>query len=72
MVGGASANLRLRSALEGLCADYECELLLAPLSHCADNALMIARAACASFERGEFVGVNEDILSPKSKNFSRI
>ncbi|MDD7600577.1 MAG: tRNA (adenosine(37)-N6)-threonylcarbamoyltransferase complex transferase subunit TsaD, partial [Campylobacter sp.] len=34
VVGGASANLRLRSMLENLCASYDCELLFAPLEYC--------------------------------------
>ena len=72
VVGGASANLRLRSELKALCEDYECELLLAPLEFCADNALMIARASCELYERGEFVGLNANIISPKNQHFFRV
>ncbi|WP_282432262.1 hypothetical protein [Campylobacter troglodytis] len=72
VVGGASANLRLRAQLQTLCKDYECELLLAPLEFCADNALMIARAACELYERKDFVCLNEDIISPKNKHFFRV
>lgn len=72
VVGGASANLKLRSKLKALCSHYECELLLAPLEFCADNALMIARAACELYERGEFVGIDENILNPKNKNLFRL
>lgn len=72
VVGGASANLNLRGRLQKLCEEFECELKLAPLEFCADNALMIARAAISAYERGEFVNINEDILSPKNTNLTRL
>ena len=49
VVGGASANLRLRGMLENLCASYDCELLFAPLEYCSDNAAMRARAAVSKY-----------------------
>ena len=54
VVGGASANLRLRVMLESLCASYDCELLFAPLEYCSDNAAMIARAAVAKYHNKDF------------------
>ena len=54
VVGGASANLRLRSMLENLCASYDCELLFAPLEYCSDNSAMIARAAVAKYHNKDF------------------
>lgn len=72
VVGGASANLNLRSRLQNLCQKYNTNLKLAPLKFCSDNALMIARAAVDAYEKKEFVSIEEDILSPKNKNFSRI
>ncbi|ECQ5573566.1 tRNA (adenosine(37)-N6)-threonylcarbamoyltransferase complex transferase subunit TsaD [Campylobacter jejuni] len=72
VVGGASANLNLRSRLQNLCQKCNTNLKLAPLKFCSDNALMIARAAVDAYEKKEFVSVEEDILSPKNKNFSRI
>lgn len=54
VVGGASANLRLRGMLESLCASYDCELLFAPLEYCSDNAAMIARAAVAKYHNKDF------------------
>ena len=54
VVGGASANLRLRGMLESLCASYDCELLFAPLEYCSDNAVMIARAAVAKYYNKDF------------------
>ena len=56
VVGGASANLRLRDMLESLCASYDCELLFAPLEYCSDNAAMIARAAVAKYHNKDFCG----------------
>lgn len=72
VVGGASANLNLRSCLQNLCQKYNANLKLAPLKFCSDNALMIARAAVDAYEKKEFISIEEDILSPKNKNFSRI
>ena len=43
LVGGASANLAIRSAFETLCAEYGKELHTAPLEFCSDNAAMIGR-----------------------------
>ncbi|MCV3383713.1 tRNA (adenosine(37)-N6)-threonylcarbamoyltransferase complex transferase subunit TsaD [Campylobacter sp. IFREMER_LSEM_CL292] len=68
IVGGASANLSLRSQIEHLCQSYQCELLLAPLEYCSDNALMIARAACEAYERKEFVNIEDDLIKPKVEN----
>ena len=72
VVGGASANLRLRAALAQLCAQQGCELLLAPLELCADNALMIARAGVAKYERGDFAPISAPIISPKNAHFSQL
>lgn len=54
VVGGASANLRLRGMLESLCATHACELLFAPLEYCSDNAAMIARAALPKYHNKDF------------------
>ncbi len=72
VVGGASANLKLRARLKALCESFHCELKLTPLEFCADNALMIARAACSLYERGEFVKISDDIISPKNTTFFRL
>ena len=64
VVGGASANLRLRGMLENLCASYDCELLFAPLEYCSDNAAMIARAAVAKYHNKDFCGSLE--MHPRS------
>ena len=64
VVGGASANLRLRSMLENLCASYDCELLFTPLEYCSDNAVMIARAAVTKYHNKDFCGNLE--MHPRS------
>ena len=64
VVGGASANLRLRSMLENLCASYDCELLSAPLAYCSDTAVMIARAAVTKYHNKDFCGSLE--MHPRS------
>ncbi|MCR6591477.1 DNA-binding/iron metalloprotein/AP endonuclease [Campylobacter insulaenigrae] len=68
IVGGASANLTLRNQVELLCKEYMCELLLAPLEYCSDNALMIARAACDAYERKDFVDISQELINPKVQN----
>ena len=45
IVGGASANLFLRSEFDKLCKNLGFDLHLAPLEYCSDNAAMIARCA---------------------------
>ena len=65
MVGGASANLNLRKRLEALCQKNGCELLLAPLAFCSDNALMIARAGREKYLKKEFVSHRELAIHPR-------
>ncbi len=55
IVGGASANLALREAMEQVARDFNRSLLLAPLEFCADNAAMIGRVALECYERSLFV-----------------
>lgn len=67
VVGGASANLNLRSRIENLCAKFECELLLTPLKFCSDNAAMIARVGREKYLKKEFVKFNELKINPRVK-----
>ncbi|WP_170000820.1 tRNA (adenosine(37)-N6)-threonylcarbamoyltransferase complex transferase subunit TsaD [Campylobacter sp. RM16189] len=67
VVGGASANLNLRSRIENLCSKFECELLLAPLKFCSDNAAMIARAGREKYLKKEFVKFNDLKINPRIK-----
>ncbi|ULO03487.1 tRNA (adenosine(37)-N6)-threonylcarbamoyltransferase complex transferase subunit TsaD [Campylobacter sp. RM12651] len=72
VVGGASANLLLRSKLDEICKKNNMQLLLAPLKYCSDNALMIARAGVIAYKNKDFVNISDDIINPKSKNFKRL
>ncbi len=63
IVGGASANLRLRASLNELCEKHSCELLTAPLKYCSDNAAMIARAAKEAYYKRAQTSVLDSILS---------
>lgn len=66
VVGGASANLNLRGQLNDLCDRYGCELLLAPLEFCSDNAAMIARAGIEKFKKCDFDDVATLDIKPRS------
>jgi N6-L-threonylcarbamoyladenine synthase len=64
IVGGASANLALRSAVENLCKPYKSELFLSQLAYCSDNAAMIGRVAVEQYLQNDFVQPEEmDIQS---------
>ena len=45
IVGGASANLKLRNEVEKLLSKYNATLILTDLKYCSDNAAMIGRVA---------------------------
>lgn len=66
VVGGASANINLRSQIANLCDKYDSKLLLAPLDFCADNAAMIARAGREKYIRSEFIAHQNLQVSPRS------
>ena len=69
IVGGASANIRLRGEIEKLCGQYGYELLLAPMRFCSDNAAMIGRYAIEQYKNGEFKTIDEVDVSAKAKGF---
>ncbi|WP_163534426.1 tRNA (adenosine(37)-N6)-threonylcarbamoyltransferase complex transferase subunit TsaD [Helicobacter suis] len=54
LVGGVSANLFIRQAIEKLCQEFQIQLWLAPLEFCSDNAAMIGRCCVQSFKYQEF------------------
>ena len=54
IVGGASANLYLRSKIEELLKPHKATLLLSELKYCSDNAAMIGRVAIEMYDRGMF------------------
>jgi N6-L-threonylcarbamoyladenine synthase len=66
IVGGASANMKLRARVEALASKYNKNLLLAPLEFCSDNAAMIGRAALAEYNKQRFVSADALKESPKS------
>ena len=67
IVGGASANLYLRSQVEQMLASYKAQLLLAPLEYCSDNAAMIGRCAIDAYALGLFVDHGEIMINPRCK-----
>jgi N6-L-threonylcarbamoyladenine synthase len=67
IVGGASANLYLRSRVEEMLEPFGAELLLAELKYCSDNAAMIGRVALEMYAEGLFSNMDELQASPKSK-----
>ncbi|MEA1918778.1 MAG: tRNA (adenosine(37)-N6)-threonylcarbamoyltransferase complex transferase subunit TsaD [Campylobacterota bacterium] len=66
IVGGASANLYLRSEIEKLILPHKAELLLAPLQYCSDNAAMIGRVAIEMYEKKLFTPSSALHVSPRS------
>jgi N6-L-threonylcarbamoyladenine synthase len=68
VVGGASANLYIRSAYEDLCREFGKTLHTAPLQYCSDNAAMIGRYAIDAYQRKQFIDPNEiNIVSTKKQ-----
>lgn len=69
IVGGASANICLRQAIEKLCKEYKTELFLSELKFCSDNAAMIGRVAVEQYEKEEFTNVHELDIQSRVKTF---
>ena len=67
IVGGASANMTLRRAIEALLKPYGASLLLAPLEFCSDNAAMIGRCALEAYAREDFAEMNDIVIYPRCK-----
>ncbi|WP_324171899.1 tRNA (adenosine(37)-N6)-threonylcarbamoyltransferase complex transferase subunit TsaD [Sulfurimonas sp.] len=67
IVGGASANLYLRSQVEELLKPHNAKLLLSELKWCSDNAAMIGRVAVEMYEKNLFSAIDELSSSPRSK-----
>jgi len=66
IVGGASANLYLRSQIEELLKPHGAELLLSELKYCSDNAAMIGRVAVEMYKQDMFSSIEELDISPRS------
>ncbi|WP_457746396.1 tRNA (adenosine(37)-N6)-threonylcarbamoyltransferase complex transferase subunit TsaD [Sulfurimonas sp.] len=67
IVGGASANLYLRSQIEELLKPYGTKVLLSELKYCSDNAAMIGRVGVEMYKKGLFSSLEELDISPKSQ-----
>ena len=66
IVGGASANLYLRSKIEELLKPHNASLLLSELKYCSDNAAMIGRVAIEMYEKNMFSDIKDLKSSPRS------
>ena len=69
IVGGASANIYLRTQLEDLCKKYNTTLYLSELKYCSDNAAMIGRVAIEQFKKSDFVSIEEIDIQTRIKEF---
>ncbi len=67
IVGGASANLYLRSQIEELLKPYGARLLLSELKYCSDNAAMIGRVAVEMYKKKMFSSLQELDIAPRSQ-----
>jgi len=66
IVGGASANLYLRSQIKELLKPHNADLLLSDLKYCSDNAAMIGRVAIDMYENKMFTSPHELSSAPRS------
>ena len=66
IVGGASANIYLRQAIEILLKPHNATLSLAKLEYCSDNAAMIGRVAIEMYEKGLFTALDEIKTEPRT------
>ena len=67
IVGGASANLYLRSQIEELLKPHNAQLILSELKYCSDNAAMIGRVGVEMYKRGMFSSLEELDVAPRSQ-----
>ena len=69
IVGGASANIRLRGEIEKLCQKHKTNLFLSQLKYCSDNAAMIGRVAIEQYKQNDFVSIDEIDVQTRLKGF---
>ena len=69
IVGGASANIYLRTQLEEMCAKHKTNLYLSELKYCADNAAMIGRVAVEQYKQNDFISIDEIDVQTRIKEF---
>jgi len=67
IVGGASANLYLRSQIEALLQPHKAKLLLSELKYCSDNAAMIGRVAVEMYDKEMFSSLEDLDIAPRSQ-----
>ncbi|MEA1956567.1 MAG: tRNA (adenosine(37)-N6)-threonylcarbamoyltransferase complex transferase subunit TsaD [Campylobacterota bacterium] len=66
IVGGASANLYLRTQIEELLKPHDVDLLLSELKYCSDNGAMIGRVAVEMYNEEMFSSIENLDISPRS------
>jgi len=69
IVGGASANIHLRTQIEELCKKNGTALYLSQLKYCSDNAAMIGRVAVEQYKMNDFIKVDEIDIQSRLKGF---
>jgi len=69
IVGGASANIYLRTQIEDLCSLNNTKLYLSQLKYCSDNAAMIGRVALEQYEENDFISIDEIDIKSRLKEF---
>ena len=65
IVGGASANKRVREEFEKLSKEFNFNLLYPDMKYTSDNAAMIARAAIEMYKNKEFVNYKDLDVKPR-------
>jgi len=61
IVGGASANLKLREELQKMADKYKFNLIYPELKYCSDNAAMIGRIATQMYKNKDFSDLNLEV-----------
>lgn len=69
IVGGASANIKLRNQIESLCKKHNIKLYLSELKYCSDNAAMIGRVAIQQYKQKDFVSIEQIDIKSRLKEF---
>lgn len=69
IVGGASANIRLRNSLEEFCKQKGMNLFLSELKYCSDNAAMIGRVAIDQYKAKDFTKPKDIDVKTRLKGF---
>ncbi|RXJ92187.1 tRNA (adenosine(37)-N6)-threonylcarbamoyltransferase complex transferase subunit TsaD [Malaciobacter molluscorum] len=69
IVGGASANIYLRTQIEDLCSKHKTKLHLSQLKYCSDNAAMIGRVALEQYKINDFTKIEDIDIQTRIKVF---